>query len=181
MIAPYLVEQLHAGMDALGVGHEEMQQAELGRPQVQAHAVAADPVRGRIQPQTPDLDHVVRHLRRAPAQHRLDARQQFSRRERLGDIVVCSRLQAHDLVLLGRFGGEHDDGDTAGARAAAQLARDRQTRLPRQHPVEQHQIGQGLSYDGQRLLCIGSAQRVVAGALQVDGNQFLDGGFVFYD
>ena len=89
-------------MHALGVGHEEMQQAEFGRPQIQRQAVAADPVRSRIQPQTLDLDRIVRHLRRAPAQHRLDARQQFARRERLGDVVVRARFQPHDLVLLGR-------------------------------------------------------------------------------
>ncbi len=39
VVAPHLVEQLGARMHALGVGHEEMQQAELGRPQVDRLAV----------------------------------------------------------------------------------------------------------------------------------------------
>ena len=93
MVAPYLVEQLRAGVHALGMGHEKMQQAEFGRPQVQRLAVAADPVRDRIQAQAVDLDRVVGHLRRAPAQHRLDARHQLARRKRLGDVVVGAGLQ----------------------------------------------------------------------------------------
>ena len=65
--------------------------------------------------------------------------------------------------------------------SAAQAPRDRQARLPRQHPVEQDQVGQGLAYDGERLLRVRGAQGMVPGALKVDGNQFLDGGFVFDD
>ena len=37
-------------------------------------------------------------LRRGPAQHRLDAREQLAQIERLGDVVVGADLEADDLV-----------------------------------------------------------------------------------
>jgi hypothetical protein len=61
------------------------------------------------------------------------------------------------------------------------MARDRQARLPGQHPVQQHQIGQGLTYDSECLLRIRGPQNVVAGTFEVNGNQLLNGSFVFYD
>jgi hypothetical protein len=48
VIPPYLIEQHGATMYALGVRHEEMQQAKLGRPEIKGLSVAGDPMRHRI-------------------------------------------------------------------------------------------------------------------------------------
>ena len=63
--------------------------------------------------------------RPGPAQHRLQARDELARAERLGHVVVGAGLErAHLLVLLADR-GEHDDRHLASTRAAA-----RQTSMP---------------------------------------------------
>ena len=53
------------------------------------------------------------------AQHGIDARQQFARREGLGHVVVGAAIEACDLVALGGARGEHDDRQIARRRARA--------------------------------------------------------------
>ena len=90
-------------------------------------------------------ERLLRRLRRAPPQHRLDPRLQLARRERLGHVVVDPRLEARDLVGFVGARRDHDDRQLARARVAAQLLREREPRLPGQHPVEQHEVGQRLA------------------------------------
>src|SRR5260370_42582799 len=87
VIAPDLVEQLGAAVDALRMGHEEMQHPELGRPEIDVAAGGADAMRDRIEPEVRDLDDVLGELRSAAPSHRLDTRQKLPGRERLGDLV----------------------------------------------------------------------------------------------
>ena len=77
---------------------------------------------GGIEPQRSRLQRLLRRLRRAPAQHRLDARLQLARRERLGDVVVDPGLEARDLVRLVGARGHHDDRQLARARVARAAA-----------------------------------------------------------
>ena len=49
-------------------------------------------------------------------QLRLDPRHQLQRVERLGDVVVGTQGQAHDLVHVLHLGGQHDDGDRCCSR-----------------------------------------------------------------
>ena len=58
VIAPDFVEQLGAAVDALRMGHEEMQHPELGRPQSDVATGGADAMRDRIEPEVRDLDAV---------------------------------------------------------------------------------------------------------------------------
>lgn len=62
VITPDLIQQLGAGKYALGVCHEEMQQAELGRPNGQRHALAGQAVRAGVQLQVANRDHVIGQL-----------------------------------------------------------------------------------------------------------------------
>ncbi len=55
-------------------------------------------------------------------QHRLDARQQFARIERLGQVVVGAHLQPDDAVGLLRQRGQQDDRQVGGRRAGAGTA-----------------------------------------------------------
>ena len=45
------------------------------------------------------------------AEHGVDARGQLARVERLGQIVVCADLQAHDAIHVLAAGGQENDGD----------------------------------------------------------------------
>ena len=51
MVTPNLIEQLCSGIHPLGMGHEEMQQAEFRWPQLNWSVVAGDPVRRRVEAQ----------------------------------------------------------------------------------------------------------------------------------
>ncbi|KAG1257630.1 hypothetical protein G6F65_015840 [Rhizopus arrhizus] len=136
-------------------------------------------MRHRIQLQAAHVDHVVGQLGRAAAQHGLDAGHQLFGRERLGDVVVGAGLQAVHLVLLGTLGGQHDDRDGAGALVVAQLARHGQAGRAGQHPIQQDQIGEFGADQGLGLVGVEGAQHFVPRERQVDGDQFLDCGFVF--
>jgi hypothetical protein len=78
----------------------------------------------------------------ARSQHGADARQQFARLERLGQVIVCAELQAHDAVHRVALGGEHQyrhlghSSDASGAHAAAHL----QAIHVRQHQVEDDEV-----------------------------------------
>ncbi len=80
------------------------------------------------------------HLRRLPAQHRTDAREQLARVERLGQVVVGALLQALDAAGLVALGGEHDDRDLI--VRLTQPAAGGQPVLARHHQVQHHQLKQ---------------------------------------
>jgi hypothetical protein len=65
MIAPDLIEQLPAGMHALAVGHQKMQQTELGRSEFERQFIPGDAVARRVQPQPIELCRLAAVLRRA--------------------------------------------------------------------------------------------------------------------
>jgi hypothetical protein len=67
VVAPHLVEDLGAAVDAVGVRHEEVQQLNRSGP----CAASGSPCTVRVAGfNTSDLDRFLGKLRRAPAQHR---------------------------------------------------------------------------------------------------------------
>ena len=68
----------------------------------------------------------------------MDAGQQFSRIERLAQIVIGADLQANDAVHVLAFGSQHDDGSAVVGRAQAPA--DRQAILAGQHQVQYDQV-----------------------------------------
>ena len=142
MVAPDFVEQLGACIDALGVGHEEEQQAELGRSQFDRLTIGDDPMGRRVERQIADLDRFAGQVRRAAAQHGADAGDQFLRREGLGDVIVGAGFEALHLVFLMHPGGQHDDRHLAGPLVGSDFLGQRDAGLAGQHPVEQHEVGQ---------------------------------------
>ena len=115
VIAPDEIQQLGAGVDALQMGDKEMQQTEFGWTHGQGFAMAAYPVRGRVQAQAMVIDHVLGKLGCAPAQYRLDSRFQLLHRKRFGDVVIRAGFQALQLVFFLAFGSEQNDRQRPGA------------------------------------------------------------------
>src|SRR5688572_10033570 len=173
-IAPHLVEQLRAAVDAFGMRHEEVQHAELDVAQLNFLPVAGDETRGGVEHDPGQLDGLVGELGLAAPDDRPDPRQQLAREERLGDVVVDSRLQTHDAVLLAHAAGQHDDRDARGARIGAQAPREQHARRLRQHPVQHHQAGELLPEHGIRFLDAARGQRAIPRALEVYDNEVPD-------
>jgi hypothetical protein len=73
----------------------------------------------------------------APAEHSLDSSDHLSRRKRLGDVVVGSKLEAYQAIHLVSPSGDEDDRDAFRLKPACQL----ETVNAGQHHVEQGEIG----------------------------------------
>ncbi|KAG1592900.1 hypothetical protein G6F46_014504 [Rhizopus delemar] len=73
---------------------------------------------------------------KAPS-HRRDARFEFTRAERLGQVVVGAEFPPQHAVGLAAVRGEHDDRPT---RAPAVVLEQVQPVAVRQHQVKQHQV-----------------------------------------
>src|SRR5256886_13657743 len=117
-----------------------MQQAEFGRPEVDLAAAAADPMCRRVELQVAEFDRLIAKQRRAAAHDCLDASEQFTMREGLGEVIVGTGLQPGHLVEFLRAPGQHDDRNLLGAPLGAQLPEESHARRAREDPVEQHQV-----------------------------------------
>src|SRR6266851_967646 len=104
--APDATEQCLVGNDHARVRGEVVQQPELGRPQLDLLAVFPDFVSVKVDCQAivdaQDARGGRLWRRLSTPQHRFDARQQDSRRKRLGNVVVGAELQAvNDVAFVG--------------------------------------------------------------------------------
>ena len=99
----------------------------------------------RIDDGAADLDALRRRRGEAvqAPEHGVDARDQLTDRERLGDVVVGARVQPADLVGLLRPRGQHDHRHQR-VRRSDLLAHGKAVRV-RQHEVQQHQVRPALA------------------------------------
>ena len=164
-------------MHALRMVHQEIEQAEFDPAQSQLAAAGGDRQGARIETQAGHLHGIGGGMRRAPAQQRMDAGQQFARPEGLGDVIVGAAFERQHFVLLAGAGGNHDDRQVARARLGAQAANQRDPRLPRQIPFEQDHVGQAFVEQDEGRFGIGGDVDAVAGAAQVLTDQL--GGAAF--
>ena len=122
------------------MGHEKMQQAKFRRAHIQGFTGAGYLVRRGIQLQAVKINNVLGKLRRTAAQHRLDARFQLTKAERLGDVVIGTRFESLQLVFFGTARGQQDNGQRFGTRIAAKFLCQLDAADAGKHPVEQRQI-----------------------------------------
>ena len=138
------VEQLVATEHALGMLEEDLEQAKLRTRQHDDDALRIDEMPcGEVE--RPSRKAHARRRRRLEArwqrlgapQDAADARQQLSRLERLGEIVVGAHFQADDAIDRLAARGQHDHRQV---RARAQRAAQLQAVLAGHHEVEDDQV-----------------------------------------
>jgi hypothetical protein len=138
-------------------------------------------VRRRVEPERADLDRVVECFGRLAPQQRADARHQLCGRERLGQVVVGPGVEPGDLVGVERARRQHDDRQGAGSGLGAPAPGQLQPGLARQHPVEDHEVGDHPVDFGLRGFGVGRDGHLEAGVAQVDRDQLGDRRLVLDD
>ena len=184
LVAPDALEQFVARKGAAGVRDEQLQELVLlGR---QGDGLVVEPclIGGKIEAQAADLQRLLPPLLAlavlgGAAQHGLDAREQLAHGEGLDDVVVGAELEAEHAVDLLGLGGQHDDGDAARLRVGLETAADFEAVDFGQHDVEQHEVHTGGL--GEGFAAVGSCLDAVAVLLEVEAQEFTDGGFIVYD
>ena len=129
-------------MHTLRVLHQKVQQFELRGAHLEGLSLVSHAVGGRVQHQLTNRHTVVDLLRRTAAQHGANAGKQFLRRERLGDVVVRTRIEPSHFVGFIAARGEHQDGNGLETAVSTPLAGQLQPALAGQHPVQQDDVGQ---------------------------------------
>src|SRR5450759_386914 len=153
LVSPHLLHQPVAGEHDSRVGREDVKEVELLRGQLHLpDAVDLHPPAPAVHGEAPALEEFLRFLggRLRPPEHRLDARDQLARAERLCEVIVGAQLQAHYLVHLGLTRCEHDDRDL---RSLADLPEHFQAVLAGEHDVQHQKVG----FLGEELLDRGVA------------------------
>src|SRR5215212_5244414 len=120
--------------------HQERQDLELCRRQVQGLSVAAHGVAVRIELQRPQPDDAVAVpalLPPEPAQDGLDPRLELLGVEGLGYVVVRPQLQSHHLVYRLALGRQQHHRDVA---LLPHLLQDLESAHPRQHDVQHDEV-----------------------------------------
>ena len=112
-----------------------------------------------------------------PAQHGTNAGHQFSRRERLGDVVVGAQFEAQHSVVLLHASGEQDHRHPLGTRRTEEV----EPRGTGQHDVEHDQVGLELSDGGSDEIATVQLAHLVAIASEVLSDDLADGGLIIDD
>ena len=123
VVAPDLVEENLAGLDAAGALHEEGEELELGGGQDDGLALDRHGMAEAVQDQVAGAEGIgrlVAALRAADLG--FDAEDEFAGAEGLGHVIVRAELQPDHAVDLLGLGRQHDDGDVAGAGVALEQA-----------------------------------------------------------
>ena len=150
--APDAVQQLFPRKHPARMLHQELQQPELRRAQMDAapvalHAMCRQVHRDVVEHMLPPHRHGAR-----PAQQCAHPRQQRVHAERLCDVIVGPGIEPPHSILILCPRRDHDHRQVPRGRAAADLAADLDPAHHRQHPIQQHDIRHRLGHAGQRLL-----------------------------
>ena len=168
------VHQLAAGKNPPRAGGEDLQQFEFDGGQVEGDTAQRGEVAGFIEGQPLVLD----GGRAAATQHRFDPGHHLAGAVGFADVVVGAEFEAEQAVDLFDPGRDHDDRH---AGEFADLFADVHAVFPRQHQVEQHQIGLLLAHFRYRAEAVGDEQGLEAALAQVVSQQFGQFQFVFDD
>src|SRR5258705_6460511 len=104
-----MLEDLPLRENAPRVEHEEPQQIELGRRQVEQDVCARDFVTTLVEQEISHADDVARQVARRAPEDRLHAGDDLGEAEWLGDVIVAARAERRDLVLDRLLRGEEEN------------------------------------------------------------------------
>ena len=109
--APYALQQRLASKDHARFAHEVLEQVEFAQRELERFTGNSHfAVAGRKY-DIAHAEHIARLLdHAAAAQQRTATAGEFHKRERLGQVIVGTAIERHDLVELGVLGGEHHNG-----------------------------------------------------------------------
>src|SRR6202022_1964043 len=139
-VAPNLVEQTVALLDAATPLHQRAQQFELKTGEIDTLAVDEDFVARRINRNRPGRQAIVSFFGTATAQDRFDAQNNFARTERFRHVIVSAKFQTDDSIDFFRSRSQHQDRNMARSRFAFQNFANLESRHFRQHQVENDKI-----------------------------------------
>lgn len=188
-----MVEDLRLGDHPADVGHQVVEQLELGRGERDGGAGPGDLVGDRVEAEVGDDEPAVLGGPAGAAQDGADPGDQLLQAERLGDVVVGARGEALDLVADAVLGGEeehrevvagvavHGPGDLAAVGPLAQLLDDGEAVEVREHHVEDDEVGAFDGYQVEGLGAAGGGGDPETGEAQRGGEQLADVGFVVDD
>src|SRR5581483_7132816 len=159
--APDAVYQLAAGEHSAAVAHQVLEKIKLLERQRDRLTIDRHDVTFDVHAHRTRLEHAVGATEvvgvGAAAQHRANAGDQLARGVRLGDVVVGAEFQPDDLVDLAVAGRHHDHRHT-GFRP--KLLAHVGAAHPRQHQVQQHDVGTGPVEFGERGGPVGDHRRL---------------------
>ncbi len=128
--------------------HQRRQQAVLDRREMDLHARPPDGVGGEVELDLAGAQDRLVAVGPRAAQHRMQARDELARAERLRHVVVRAGLERAHLLLLLADRREHDDRHGA---PLAQAARDLDAVAVGQHEVEDRRVRRAQRRRVQRL------------------------------
>ena len=168
-----------AAENAARTFHEEFQKAVFGWPQLEGLTAPLNLVGDRIELDIANLDCFASKGRANAAHDRSYTRQQFARRKRLGEVIVCAHFQTTDPVILGLTRGQHDDRHMGGLLVPAQLAAHLNPAGPFDHPVKDDEIGHIFACKHERIIAILGASHGIAFVLKAVFKKLGKGGIIF--
>ena len=119
--------------------------------------------------------------RRRAAKQRPHARHQLVRAERLDDVVVRARVEPEDALGLFAARGQHDDRERRRAVVEPKGLAHLEAVQPRQHQIQDDEIGRGLPGCGERPPAVVHDFGAVTGLVQIVRDERGDVGVVFDD
>ena len=146
---PHVFDQLRPRQDLAGVTHQVFEERELARGELDHRLITRHAPGGGIELEVPDPED-RRPLGGAAPHQRAQARQQLGERERLGQVVVGTGVEARDPVSHGVARGEHED--RAPPAALAQLPADLEPVDIGQHQVQDDRVVGVLGPEPERVL-----------------------------
>ena len=157
---------------------EGEEQVKFLRAQVYSRGGEAYFPSGGVNQQVTDLDRLgcIRNLSFTASQDRFDARNELARVKRLGQVIICTKFEAEDLVDIFVAGGEHKN--SGGILRSAQSAADFKTIQFREHEVEHDQRGMLTRDRFEGGFSIVDGLNTKAFTFEVQARQLDDGWFV---
>src|SRR3990170_7494048 len=175
--SPYLFEQLHLGYELPFVPDQQLDHSPFGRSEPNLGSIwALHGLGGEVYDEVGGRHHgLLLGWWCGPAEGGSEPSEELAHTERLGDVVVCARIEGRDLVGLSFADGEDEDGHGG---PATQTLDDLNPVDAGETEVEDDGVGSALGGPVQCLFASACGVDLVAEGLEVNGESPHDLGLV---